>query len=111
LTTLTTSVPRAVPTTSLIPLAPVLPTTEVGSSPLPTIVPTLSPVPSQPSPVQPSPIPSRVPSEQEQNGAQSPSAAPVTATPGGADAGVIVGAILLVLGKSGSRYFHANATD
>lgn len=101
-TTLTTSVPRAVPTTSLIPLASVLPTT----SPLPTIVPTLSPVPSQPSPVQPSPIPSRVPNDQEQNGAQSPSAAPVTATPGGADAGVIVGAILLALGKLGSRYLH-----
>lgn len=111
LTTLTTSVPRPVPTTSLIPLAPVLPTTEIASSPLPTILPTLSPVPNQPSPVQPSPIPSRVPSEQEQNGAQNPSAAPVTATPGGADAGVIVGAILLVLGKPGFRYLHVKATD
>lgn len=98
---LTTSVPRPVATTSLIPLAPVLPTTEISSSPVATTLPTLSPVPNQPSPVQPSPIPSRVPSEQEQNAAQSPSSAPVTATPGGTDAGVIVGAILLVLGESG----------
>lgn len=98
---LTTSLPRPVATTSLIPLAPILPTTEISSSPVATTLPTLSPVPNQPSPVQPSPIPSRVPSEQEQNGAQSPSSAPVTATPGGTDAGVIVGAILLVLGKSG----------
>lgn len=100
---LTTSLPRPVATTSLIPLAPVLPTTEISSSPVATTLPTLSPVPSlpsQPSPVQPSPVPSRVPSEQEQNGAQNPSAAPVTATPSGTDAGVIIGAILLVLGKS-----------
>lgn len=96
---LTTSLPRPVATTSLIPLAPILPTTEINSSPVATTLPTLSPVPNQPSPVQPSPVPSRAPSEQEQNGAQSPSAAPVTATPGGTDAGVIVGAILLVLGK------------
>lgn len=96
---LTTSLPRPVATTSLIPLAPVLPTTEITSSSVATTLPTLSPVPSQPSPVQPSPVPSRVPSEQEQNGAQNPSAAPVTATPGGTDAGVIVGAILLVIGK------------
>lgn len=98
---LTTSLPRPVATTSLIPLAPILPTTEISSSPVATTLPTLSPVPNQPTPAQPSPIPSRVPSEQEQNGAQSPSSAPVTATPGGTDAGVIVGAILLVLGKSG----------
>lgn len=105
LPSLTTSLPRPIATTSLIPLAPVLPTTEISSSPvattLPSTLPILSPVPNQPSPVQPSPIPSRVPSEQEQNGAQSPSSAPVTATPGGTDAGVIVGAILLVLGTSG----------
>ncbi|KAL2279179.1 hypothetical protein FJTKL_13567 [Diaporthe vaccinii] len=94
---LTTSLPRPVATTSLISLAPILPTTEISSSLVATTSPTLSPVPNQPSPVQPSPIPSRVPSEQEQNGAQSPSSAPVTATPGGTDAGVIVGAILLVL--------------
>lgn len=105
---LTTSLSRPVPTTSLIPLAPVLRTTETSSSPVATTLPTLSPVPTQPSSVQPSPVPSsvqpspvpsRVPSEQEQNGTQNPSAAPVTATPGGTDAGVIVGAILLVLGK------------
>lgn len=108
---LTTSLPRPVATTSLIPLAPILPTTDISSSPVATTLPTLSPVPNQPSPVQPSPIPSRVPSEQEQNGAQSPSSAPVTATPGGTDAGVIVGAILLVLGKparSPTTYQHGD---
>ncbi|KAL1881176.1 hypothetical protein Daus18300_001027 [Diaporthe australafricana] len=115
---LTTSVPRPVATTPLVPLAPVLETSNIRSSPLATTLPTLSPVSSQPSvipsqpspvpirpspvpnqssPVQPSPIPSRVSSEQEQNGAQSSSAAPATATPAGTDAGVIVGAILLVL--------------
>lgn len=94
----TTSLPQSVAATPLIPLAPVLSTTNIKSSPLATPLSTLSPASSQPSSAQPSPVPSRVPSEQEQNAAQSPSAAPVTATPGGTDAGVIVGAIMLVLG-------------
>lgn len=118
--TTTTSVPRPVATTPLVPLAPVLETSNTRASLLATTIPTPSPVPSQPntvpsepspvtnlpssvpnqpSPAQSSPIPSRVSSGREQNGAQNPSAAPATAKPAGTDAGVIVGAILLVLGK------------